>query len=285
MKIPESARWLGQDLLRQVVRAWGQRRGQWRVEGAALARLDGWRIAEDRWGNRYLADLGSYIDSHVYLFGAYEAAHVEMLRELVQRHGIRTVLDIGANVGAITVPLAAMSCVERVHAFEPDPRNRIQLQANLMLNGLDAKVQVWDCALSDQAGQANLHTTSRGSAGRRNAGMSSLERDSGGPTVSVPLRRLDDVLDLRGESILVKIDVEGHELPLLRGGLQTLALNQVWMLVESFADKWPAVQDVLRSVSLAPLGDPRVAADNHLWHTIDAAPSGTQAAPQAGKGR
>ncbi len=267
MRTTESLRWLRQDLMRQAVRAWGQRRGEWRVQGQVLRRLNGWRVTEDRWGNQFLVDLDSYIDSHVYLFGAYEAGQVELVREVAVQRNVRYVLDIGANIGAFTVPLAQLPSVERVFAFEPAPDNRTQLQANLLMNRLAHKVTVMPFGLSDAPREAQLFDPESHPTGPRNAGMKSVERTGSGKSVTIDLRRLDDIVDLRGESLLIKMDVEGHEAAVLRGAQQTLGQNQVWMLLETFADKRAEADALLHAAGLEPVNEARAEVDNFVWQT------------------
>ena len=125
-------------------------------------------------------------------------------------------VDVGAHIGTFT--LAAAQVVGpsgRVLAFEPNPQNRQGLVENLRLNGLSHRVTVFDCALSDREELVSI-----GSPDPRNSGMSRL----GVGHQEVKTRRLDDILaELRiGSVAAMKIDVEGHELQVLRGSSRSL---------------------------------------------------------------
>ncbi len=132
------------------------------------------------------------------------------------------ILDIGANCGAFTLPLArAAGPGSSVLAFEPNPEMAQRLRRNLALNGMERRVDVHQIALSSGRGTMTL------TLHWRNLGQSSLEHLPKGKRahrqVEVEVRPLADFL-VRGEHerIVVKIDVERHEDkvlgPMLEGG-------------------------------------------------------------------
>jgi FkbM family methyltransferase len=135
-------------------------------------------------------------------------------------------LDIGANVGFWSVGLAWLAKGLEVHAFEPHPGNAERLRENLTLNGLRSRVHVNECGLSACEGTLRLvlreDFVTGGQTG--NASISDGANDAGFATVAVSVRTLDSwVADSRLSRIdLMKIDVEGHEPAVLRGGEQTI---------------------------------------------------------------
>jgi FkbM family methyltransferase len=140
----------------------------------------------------------------------------------------KTSIDVGAASGSYTVHVVAASrdCL----AFEPRPAQASEL--NEMVRYLSLPVRVEAVALSDMPGEARLRTL------ESDLGRSTIERDnpledpdgSERSEFVVPMRRLDDYeLDSVG---FIKIDVEGHELAVLRGGLSTLRRCHPIMLIE-----------------------------------------------------
>ncbi len=121
------------------------------------------------------------------------------------------VLDIGANCGAFTVPLAlASGAGSRVIAFEPNPIMIGRLGLNVQLNNLTEMVRIEGCALSDHDGEALLNF--RG----HNYGQASLKAVSGRMRtggVLVPTRKLSHFTaeSDNHEYTVLKIDVEGAE--------------------------------------------------------------------------
>lgn len=138
--------------------------------------------------------------------GAWE----ETLREtaLALTPGRAVAVDAGAHVGAWTLPLAEE--FGRVIAFEPCAANRACLLANAA--GL-RHVEIEDTALGDAFGEARL-----GLPAERDVNSGQHMIGAAGAAVRVvPL----DAWALP-ELDLLKIDVEGFELPVLRGALDTL---------------------------------------------------------------
>jgi len=123
-------------------------------------------------------------------------------------------LDVGANIGSYTV-LAAAGPRARVTAVEPIPSTFEKLQANVSLNRLEPRVNAYCVGLSDKRGV--LHFS---------AGLDTVNHvlapDESLPAVEVSVMRLDDLVEDDCPA-LIKIDVEGHELPALRGAARTLA--------------------------------------------------------------
>lgn len=130
----------------------------------------------------------------------------------------RITIDVGANVGLYAH--AARKHSLEVWAFEPVPR----LQS-VLRNNLGSRVRVLAYALSDRDGKAMLRIPLFNN--RAIYTRASLERlDEGDATqeIAIECRRLDS-FDL-GPVGFIKIDVEGHELAVLRGGLQTVKTHR-----------------------------------------------------------
>lgn len=128
--------------------------------------------------------------------------------------------DVGANIGFHTVIAARLvGNAGTVVAFEPLPENAAQLRRNVELNSF-ANVEVVEAALSDGTGFANLS----GSGHRTRRTLTKL----GG--VEVRTFRLDDWEGPPPD--LLKIDVEGAELVVLEGALETIRRHRPDMLIE-----------------------------------------------------
>lgn len=149
-------------------------------------------------------------------------------------------VDIGANLGIFTV-LAAGVAGARVVAIEPAPETLPHLAAHLRLNGLEARVEVAATALSDAPGEI-----------RMTAGLGASNRvDAGG--IAVPVTTLDALLDGRVPAV-IKLDVEGHEAPVLRGAAATLRLPGLLALIvetRGHGDE-ASVDSLARDAGLSP---------------------------------
>ena len=133
------------------------------------------------------------------------------------------VFDVGANVGVWLLGAARRAGeTGSVHAFEPVPGNLARLRTHLSLNGLDF-VQVDSRVLSSEPGEVPFFP-SRTS----NSGMGSLAFQQGaGEPVPVKATTLDLYCQEHGiERIdFLKVDVEGAELLVFRGGAGLLAAS------------------------------------------------------------
>jgi FkbM family methyltransferase len=140
-------------------------------------------------------------------------------------------IDAGAYIGRHTLAFArAVGPHGRVVAIEPLSANFQLLEGNVVSNGY-CQVHCVECALGATPGRAQLRYSRESSTATcdlRRATLAGQMR-----VARVPQQTLDDVLaNLQIEHIdLLKIDVEGAELPVLTGAQQTLAHNPGVVLI------------------------------------------------------
>jgi FkbM family methyltransferase len=135
------------------------------------------------------------------------------------------VIDVGANHGAVLGELVRLTPQGRWLAFEPIPSLRAELTAAF------PDVDIRDAALSDSAGEATFqHVVSAdgysGLQRRTYPGEVEIEE------ITVRTARLDDELPEGFAPALIKIDVEGGELGVLRGAERTLATHRPVVIFE-----------------------------------------------------
>jgi FkbM family methyltransferase len=121
-------------------------------------------------------------------------------------------VDAGANIGAYSI-LASGVCGAKSIAVEPLPHAFAGLQEQIALNELEGKIQCHNIGLGE--GENQLYFTNKW--GQQNH---VAVKDQGG--VALPIISLDQLLK-RQCPVLIKIDVEGYELPVLRGAQATLS--------------------------------------------------------------
>lgn len=171
------------------------------------------------------------IDLH--LFGEYEPAESRLLVDLAR--DARLAFDVGANVGYTSVLMArAMRHPEaEIHAFEPDPENFAVLRENLRRQEVD-RVVANASALSSAPGTASLHLSTE------NFGDHTLAPAPDRRSIDVLLDTFDRYYDAncRPRAVdLVKIDVQGHELDVLRGMQEALREGRIRHVL---FELWPA---------------------------------------------
>jgi FkbM family methyltransferase len=144
--------------------------------------------------------------------GLYERESLLFLLGVLRHLKAPVVLDVGANIGNHTLAFATVA--HSVLAFEPLPDVFELLRRNVEANGL-ANVRAFNLALSDSSGEAEFFMVVDG-----NVGASSFERASDADCVIRVERECgDDLLARVGVDRVdfIKLDVEGHELNVLRG--------------------------------------------------------------------
>ncbi|MBI3441225.1 MAG: FkbM family methyltransferase [Proteobacteria bacterium] len=160
------------------------------------------------------------------------------------KKGCDVFLDIGANIGTYSLQAAQLGVAREIHAFEPDPRNHAQLQANLYLNQVTERIQVHKLALSDKSGMLQFELGIEGKPD-----LTKVASAGGGPTKAIMAKALDEVVSYQGKKIFLKIDTEGHEFEVLKGAEQLLKNNACFLQVEA----WP-VNAVIVAKELTDLG-------------------------------
>lgn len=155
-------------------------------------------------GARYeVEDPGGLIGKSLRSGNPYEARVLEH----IYRRGFKGLaVDVGASVGNHSLWLAVV-CGLQVIAVEP--LDYLRLRENIRRNDLGRQVTMWPLALGERAGRAAVTGAPAHVIGR------SFPEDG-----KVPLARLDD-FKLR-DLALLKIDVEGMEVEVLRGGRETI---------------------------------------------------------------
>jgi FkbM family methyltransferase len=168
-------------------------------------------------------------------------------------------IDIGANLGEWTVPLArAVGAGGQVLACEPAPIAAKALEATLGANAL-RQAEVIRCAVGDHDGSAEFTvpvvTSARTDTGTARIGAAG----PGHEALSVPLNSVDSLIGKRGlrRVDLIKIDVEGHEKRVLYGAETTLSRFRPAIVIETgheASGDRPAIHDRLRSLGYQVLG-------------------------------
>ena len=152
--------------------------------------------------------------------GRYEEDNHQVLLSFVRPDSV--FLDIGANVGFYTLQVGQrLSAAGRIYAFEPHPELSEILHHNVANLLLDRAVACFSMALSDSNGTTKLHYPKGHLGGGSIAPFGG--RDWQVSTIESEVRRLDDVLGPNFTCDLVKIDVEGYEINVLRGMAETIA--------------------------------------------------------------
>jgi FkbM family methyltransferase len=183
------------------------------------------------YGLRLQLWLGNDLSKQLFIAGCDEPNEMAFVDGFLQPGMI--FLDAGANEGVYTL-LASVRVghTGRVYACEPSSREFSRLRQNLSLNSL-SNVEALSIALFDAEGTHELNIAEAEHAGQNTLGGFAYEIASAGQE-RVTTRKVDRFLrECRvGRLDLMKLDVEGAELRVLRGASRTLRKHRPVLLFE-----------------------------------------------------
>lgn len=160
--------------------------------------------------------------------------------------GEGTIVDIGANIGVISIGMLNTGELEQAIAIEPDPQNFSSLQKNVILNGLKDRFVCLPYAVSSEKGELLFELSNDNFGDHRvctNPGgfpsdSPELFSESGRRTITVQSDRLDNLLanapqSFREKIALIWIDVQGFEGYAFKGANALLSkgipvVSEIW---------------------------------------------------------
>ena len=191
-----------------------------------------------RRGIKWDLDLAQGIDLAIFLEGRFEPNTIKTYKKYVGLGFV--VLDIGANIGAHSLPLASMVGTSgKVIAFEPTDYAFEKLQTNLSLNEpLSPRVtpiQAMLCADTSKARPDAIPSSwSLDRGGQKHGDIHPIHRGTYNSLKGAVPMRLDDWLQRNpvGQIDFIKMDVDGFEIDVLEGAAQTLLSQRPVIVME-----------------------------------------------------
>jgi len=176
--------------------------------------------------------------------------------------------DVGANVGIYSIYAALRKPTANIYAFEPEYSNLHQLKQNILENSLTRNIYPYALALDENMGISQLHVqdTTPGAA-KHSVSKHDLEKTFTGEDVvwreGIATISLDEFCNLSQiKPNLVKIDVDGTETDILKGGQKTLCnpdLRTVYIEVDA---KQAECEEILTNYGFLLIDMP---SDNQIW--------------------
>ena len=193
------------------------------------------------------------IDREIFLRDNYEEEQLDYLIKIIDEEKIQYFLDIGAHMGYYSIILSKR--IIKVFAFEPIKKNFEQLKKNKHINKLD-NLLIYNFALSNETKDIKMWVSDP----RRTGGYSIYDADdeeikkydqSKITNTFTRAQKGDDIIDLKAKTILIKLDVERHELKTLEGLNNLLINNNVIIQVEIFEKRKKEVIKYLKSMKFS----------------------------------
>lgn len=179
-----------------------------------------------RHGIKYNLDLSNLIEYVIFWYG-YIDKNQKALFDATEEN--MTVIDVGANIGGTLLEFAKKAVGGRVIGFEPDPINYKKLIENISLNDFK-NIETIRCGLGDREATMNLYSVESNNPGANKI----LNKNADIPHENIHVIRFDDFAaknNLKNVDI-IKIDIEGFEMNMLKGAEQTLKKFKPLLFIE-----------------------------------------------------
>lgn len=183
--------------------------------------------------------------------GLYNALDQPWVRAL----NVATIIDIGANVGDFAFTAHPLFPRAQFYSYEPLPDCYEQMLRNLQHL---PRHQAFNYALGDQSGELTMQRSSQSPSSSfltmADAHKAAFPSSTGNVPVTVKIERLDDIapqLDIK-HPLLIKMDVQGYEDQVLRGGEHTVRLAALLIIETSFRTLYegqPLFADIYRMLT------------------------------------
>ena len=156
--------------------------------------------------------------------GTYEKGILYFIRDNFKKNGC--FIDVGANIGLMSIYTADCFPNAKVIAFEAHPKTYELLKENIALNDL-TNIAIWQYALGSSTGKVSIYDNWQVNRG----GASLIIKTEDSAAYQVEMIPLDEVI---GANIpdMIKIDVEGVELEVLKGAKETIRKYLPVLIVE-----------------------------------------------------
>ncbi|MEM2304826.1 MAG: FkbM family methyltransferase [Candidatus Methanomethylicia archaeon] len=198
---------------------------------------------------------GLDMQPHVWIWNDYE-------RIWKPRRG-DVVIDIGAHVGLFTLKCIKVFNVGRIIAIEPHPVNYLLLNENLKLNNYQNIANTLRVAVGGEAGSAKLYLS-------RYSFCHSLVFNEANTSINVQLATLDDLVEsLKLQRVdFIKIDVEGYEVEVLKGMINTLTMFKPVIVMEVLNSNIMEVKKILSKLGYNVKTFPDLFTQHYYMHCL-----------------
>ncbi len=166
---------------------------------------------------------------HSAYFGYIDDSHRFLLNLPKENY---TIFDIGSNIGTTTLPFAKILSKGIVYSFEPGINNYKRILKNVNLNPDLKNIKLFNIGFGEKKGSVRLYKVDI-----NNPGMNRIlpkNEQNQYDFENIAIETLDDFVNQNSidKIELIKIDVEGYELNILKGGLKVLETFKPTLFIE-----------------------------------------------------
>ncbi len=169
-----------------------------------------------------------FVGKSIELYGEFSNGEMDFFKQIVKPD--HTVVEVGANIGSLTLPIAQLVGNKgKVIAFEPQRIVFQTLCANIALNSIE-NTECYNLAVGYQERYIDVPVFDP-KQNTNFGGVSLLTNQNN--TESVPIVKLDSFLQNQQNIHFIKIDVEGMEIHVLEGARNLIKQHKPILYVEN----------------------------------------------------
>ena len=185
------------------------------------------------------------VDRQIILYKNYEQDSVSFLESKMQKNNFANFLDIGSNSGYYSFYFARTFKNLKIFAFEPNLDAYNKFQKTLVKNSFK-NIEVFNFGLSNVNDKVKMITWFKHGIAKTNSTLLDSSHDiTNSKIFETNLKVGDEVIQIFDQKVIMKIDVEGHELNVLKGLNNTLVKNKCMILIEIGDEKFEKVNNYL----------------------------------------
>ncbi len=168
------------------------------------------------------------IENLIYQRGVYELGTVSVLQDFLTAGDV--FVDVGANIGFLSlVGAKAVGKTGKVYCFEPVPSTYTILEENKRINNFQ-QMELHQFALGNKTEKVQIY------AEDENRGGASIVNHVSEKGIKIEVKKLEKI-NLSDKINVIKIDVEGLELDVLKGAEKILRKDQPKLIIEYSVDR------------------------------------------------
>ena len=187
------------------------------------------------------------IDRAIILNKTYEIEEINILTQLIRNNSVTKFIDIGANCGFYSFQFA-MEKLD-VFAFEPNSDALLKMNNTIDQNkNLENKIKIYPFGLSNNNSIMQMRSMIKYGYTQTGGSSVTIEKQSLENKYKIYEAKFkigDEILNFQNNNLAIKIDVEGHELNVLKGIQKLLKNNKCVLQIEIFKKNYHIVNSFL----------------------------------------
>ena len=187
------------------------------------------------------------IDREIILHQEFESTEIDYLLKQISKYKIDYFLDVGANCGYYSIKISKKISNIKVLAFEPNIEAYSKFLKSIEKNpDISKKIELKKYGLSDRSAEMKMQSMIKfGYAQTGGASIVNKNEMNKSFTFPADFKIGDECINIIDKKIIMKIDVEGHELNVLKGVEKVIKKNKCIIQVEAFKNNYQSVNNFL----------------------------------------